>query len=198
MIYGSIQQLFPKTVYITDNVLLEKLDIYETEIKKIINTEGTASNGMLSVQSTHKVDDQLHTKEEFADLVTYVLAASRHFLIELGYTKILGNIKIANMWANISYENDFIFPHVHGNSLLSGAFYIKKYPNSKLCFFNNIESIFLDPDIQNELNYACYEYDCNPGRLMLWKSDFLHGTKKQDAGEKIVISFNIVAKTADN
>jgi hypothetical protein len=30
-----------------------------------------------------------------------------------------------------------------------------------------------------------------PGRLLLFKSDLMHGTDKQGAGEKIVVSFNI-------
>jgi uncharacterized protein (TIGR02466 family) len=191
MIYGSIHTWFPKSIYVASNVLLDKLDSYEITIKQIIADKGTDANGMLSVKSTHKIDDQLHTREEFVDLVNYITVSARHFLVELGYTNILIDVKIANMWANISHENDFIFPHVHANSLLSGAFYIKKYPDSKISFFNDIESIFPEPNIHNELNYPFCEYDCDPGRLMIWKSNFLHGTSRQTSGEKIVISFNI-------
>jgi len=191
MIQGAIHTWFPKTIYVADNVLLEKLDSYESIIKQVVAEKGTETNGMLSVPSTHKIDDRLHSREEFSDLVDYIYFGARHFLLELGYTNILDKLKIGNMWANVSHENDFIFPHVHANSLLSGVFYIKKYPNSKISFFNDIESIFPEPNIHNELNYPFCEYDCEPGRLMLWKSNFLHGTPRQTSGEKIVISFNI-------
>lgn len=188
---GVIHKWFPKVVYTNDCVLMGNLLAYENTIRSIISSNGAVRNSMLAVDSTHKTNDQLHLMSEFETLVHQILLNSTVFLIELGYVGALENLKISNMWANISHEHDFIFPHVHSNSLLSGAFYVKKYPDSKISFFNDIASIMPDPQVRNELNYAYCEYDCNPGRLLLWKSDFLHGTKKQHTGEKIVISFNI-------
>ena len=36
-----------------------------------------------------------------------------------------GEPKLGNMWANINYKDSFNRPHVHSNSLFSGAYYVK-------------------------------------------------------------------------
>lgn len=191
---AAIHKWFPKVIYVEDGILIDKLGEYENLIKAIMKTSGVKSNGMLSVDSTHQTNDKLHLLPQFAELVDQINIHAKQFLVELGYLNCVNGVKISNMWANISHENDFIYPHVHPNSLLSGVFYIKKYPGSTINFFDNLASIFPSPDIRNDLNYEFCEYDCNPGRLLMWKSDFVHGTKKQDSGEKIIISFNMISE----
>ena len=48
-----------------------------------------------------------------------------------------------------------------------------------------------NPQQYNSLNYKYCEYDCIQNRLLMFKSDFMHGTEAQVTDEKIVISFNI-------
>jgi uncharacterized protein (TIGR02466 family) len=149
---------------------------------------------MLSVDSTHASGDKLHTDPEFKDLVDVIFKNAEIFLKELGYSEeFIKRIKIGNMWANVSGPGDFLYPHIHPNSLLSGAFYVKKAEDSKIKFFSDIlTSMIPEPSTINQLNYKFCEYTCDPGRLLIFKSDFLHGTGKQSEGEKIVISFNIL------
>jgi len=188
----KIHTWFPKSLYIVEDLHLSDLDIYENKIKEIFNYSSTKSNGMLSVSSSHKTNDQLHLDPTFEKLVNSIYEHSYKFLNLLGYSdSFIDSVDIKNMWANISVSGDFIFPHIHSDSILSGAFYIKKYEGSKIKFFNDITSMYPKPEKFNELNYEYCDYDCNPGRLILFKSDFLHGTEKQPTGEKIVISFNI-------
>ena len=187
----EIHKWFPKVIFVDDNLLLDHLIEFEHEIKQVIGLTGSERNATLAVDSTHKTNDKLHTNPVFAPLVDQILLNAKMFLIETGHHDLVDHIKIGNMWANISGANDFIFPHVHANSVLSGAFYIKQYPDSTIMFYNDITSVMPEPVIRNDLNYDYCEYECKPGRMMLWKSNFLHGTKKQTEGEKIVISFNI-------
>ena len=42
-----------------------------------------------------------------------------------------------------------------------------------------------------ELGKLVEQIDCVPGRLVLFKSDLMHGNGSQADGEKIVISFNL-------
>jgi uncharacterized protein (TIGR02466 family) len=192
MAYGEIHSWFPKVIYLVDNLLPDELPSYETRIKSIISNSDVKRNNMLNVDSTHKISDSLHEDAVFKNLVDEIYLHSEKFLSELGYTTpFIKKLKIGNMWANLSHEGDFLFPHIHPHSLLSGAFYIKKASNSKIKFFNELTNMLAKPQNTTPLSYDFCEYDCNPGRLIIFKSDFLHSTQQQQDGEKIVISFNI-------
>lgn len=192
----EIHTWFPKALFIQDNLLTDKLPTYEQRIKDLLSGIKEWRTDMLSVDSTHAAGDQLHTDPAFTDLAEAILKNAGLFLKELGYSQeFIKEIKIANMWANVSNEGDFLFPHVHPNSMISGAFYIKRAENSKIKFFGDmLTSMLPEPTEVNALNFKFCEYDCNPGRLIMFKSDFLHGTGKQGPGEKIVVSFNIQYK----
>ena len=139
---GRIDKWFPKSVYIADNILLDQLDYYEKNIKSIIDTYGCNSTGMQQVKSTHTTDDTLYQNPVFASLIDKIVFHSYTYLSQLGYSREqIEQYKIINMWANISHENDYLFPHHHSGSIISGAFYIKTYPNSVIKFFNNIINI---------------------------------------------------------
>ena len=45
--------------------------------------------------------------------------------------------KLGNMWANINYKGSLNRPHVHANSLFSGAYYIKVPKDSGLLKLND-------------------------------------------------------------
>jgi hypothetical protein len=95
------------------------------------------------------------------------------------------------MWINVSNEGDFNFPHVHGDSLISGAFYVLSTTGSTIRFFNDITNTMPKPKKPNELSFDYSDFECVENRLILFRSDFLHGNARQPAGEKIVVSFNI-------
>lgn len=192
MTQPQIHKWFPKSLYVVDDILIPYLPVYESKIKEIFDSAGTNINGMLSVNSSHKTNDKLHLDPVFSNLTDAICEHSYNFLTSLGYSnEFIDTLDITNMWANISHNNDFIFPHVHSDSIISGAFYIKNYTGGKIKFFNDVTSMMPKPSAFNELNYEYCDYDCNPGRMILFKSDFLHGTERQTDGEKIVISFNL-------
>ena len=153
---------------------------------------GTKRNNYLAVDSTHRTNPDLHQQPVFQSLTAEINRGAATFLISLGcnndYIQKLG---ITNMWANISYPGDFVGPHIHSNSVLSGVYYVKKFPGSKIRFYKNIYSMIHIEAVRNDLSYATCDYDCDPGRLLLWQSDVLHGTDQQTGDEKIAVSFNI-------
>ena len=84
------------------------------------------------------------------------------------------------------------FPHTHPGSIISGAYYIKTAPDNAIAFYDKYEVITL-PEEDTIYNGSPITYKCLPGRLLLFKSDFIHGNPGQESiGEKIVISFNMV------
>jgi len=191
----QIHTWFPKPIFIVDGVLQDKIDFLESKVREVIKNTGTQGNDFLSVGSTHKVSPDLHKNPDFKDLADVILEHAKGFASRLGHgSNRVDRLEIGTMWTNISYQGDFIFPHIHPDSFLSGVYYIKKFPGSKITFFDNYNMLPTSDEF-NDLSYEYCHYDCEPGRLLLWKSDFLHGNGRQTEGEKIAISFNIQVRT---
>jgi uncharacterized protein (TIGR02466 family) len=167
--------------------------MFEHEVKSILQSADVKRTGLgINVDSTHPYGKSIHSNPVFKDLVNAIYENSKLYLIELGYNdSFIDTLSIETMWANVSQPGDYLFPHVHPNSLLSGVFYIKSTSNNTITFFDDIYSMNIPPQNDNSLNFNTCAYECSPGRMILFKSNFLHGTEKQIDGEKIVISFNI-------
>lgn len=186
-----IETWFPTTIFVEDNVLLDSLYYLESSVRSLKQEHGVLRGTIQAVESSHKTFDQLHTLEEFHLLSETILNRAKIYAKALGYTHRCNNLKIDNMWFNISTENDYLFPHTHSDSVISGAFYVKAPNTAKIKIFSDCKKMITPPeDTSNPLSFEYASYDCIPGRLLLFKSDTLHGTEKQPVGEKIVISFN--------
>ena len=195
---GQINLWFPKSIYIADNVLTSELSILENTCRKIIEKYGVKRDNILSVDSTHKTYDKFFEHLEFNNLSQKILEHSKVFLLEIGYDfEYLKNLKIKNMWCNISKKNEFLSPHVHNNSLLSGVFYVKSISVDKIRFFKDtsdmltLQHMLAKPHNYNLFNFEYCDYDTISNRLLLFLSNFLHGNEKQKSQEKIAISFNL-------
>lgn len=153
--------------------------------------KGSNRTGMLNVDSTHSTNNFVFNKE-FDYLRKNVFEAVKSYAQALGYTKDQRDrLKFIHMWANESSKGDFNFPHNHGGSLFSGAFYIKAPTDSKITFYDNFNDMTVEPDEPNHLSHSYTRYNCVENSLLIFKSDLLHGNEKQEDGTKIVISFNV-------
>jgi uncharacterized protein (TIGR02466 family) len=181
---------FPKAIYFQPNILNNRLGIYEQRIKDAFSSVETFRDGQKNVDSTHKSHKNIL---KVADLdwmlAEHFLLHAKQYLNALGYKK-TDNLHIQNCWANISYPGDYIFPHNHNGSMISGVYYVKCSADEKIKFFNS-PTMLPDPEEWNENNYQYCEYSCIPGSLLLFTSDIMHGTEKQVCEEKIAISFNM-------
>jgi len=186
----QIHGWFPRPICVVDNVLLHELGTFENRTKELVD-QSFYRNIVLSVNSTHPTNNTLHLDPIFKPLVSMIYSTAREFMQEIGYYQFLNSLKINSMWTNVSQEGDFLYPHIHGSSLLSGVYYIKAPIDSKIKFFNNITDMVHPASNPTPFTQSYCEYECDPGRLIMFRSDFLHGTGKQSAGEKIVISFNM-------
>lgn len=194
----EIHTWFPTSIYKVDNLLLDHLDNFEKCIKKFIKRWGTGRTDTLAIDSTHfqfqpgKEVPQLFGEPKIIPLVDQIYWHTANYLRTLGATEeFIEKCTMCNMWANISHKGDFITPHVHGHSNISGVFYVKTYENSKINFYKNIYAMTPIEGNYNDLSFGKCYYECLPGRLLLFQSDTLHGTPMQTSGEKIAISFNM-------
>jgi uncharacterized protein (TIGR02466 family) len=188
---STIHKLFPRTVYQEDNLLLENLPDYKRFCIKKLNDLGVSSNEMLNVPSTHKTFDRFYIFPELRQLVGTICSHTIKYATELGYED-LNDLTIKNMWVNYSKKGSYIFPHIHPDSFISGVFYIDCTTADNITFFDNPQHITgKRPDSYNEYNYEYMNITCNPGRLLLFGGNMLHGTHSQQSDEKIAVSFNL-------
>ena len=180
---------FPKAIYFQPNILNERLGTYEIEIKGAFSSVGSHRDNLKNVDSTHRSHNNILEVAELSGLVEQFYSHANQFLNALGYKR-RETLHIQNCWTNISYPGDYIFPHNHNGSLISGVYYVKCGLEEKIKFFNT-PSMLPDPDEWNESNHQYCEYSCVPGSLLLFPSDIMHGVEKQVCQEKIAISFNM-------
>lgn len=188
-----IDLLFPKPVYRKENLIDEAECIrLEIMLKDYLKKSGISRTDSNNIDSSFYTNNHLDRLAGFESISQIILNEGKEFLKSLSYDNyIIENCSVQKMWANISYENDYIFPHNHGDCLIAGVIYIKVPPDSKIYFFDNLEKIQTRRSSYNNLSYEEVFYDCKIGMLLMFENYMVHGNKKQPPGEKIAISFNI-------
>jgi uncharacterized protein (TIGR02466 family) len=191
--YASAQllTLFPKVVYCRNEFCIDQIDHLYSSIDNL--NAPTVKDTKLSVNSSHQTVNQLHSKEEFSLFASQVMTACKEFASLLGYTQgQTDRLKFLQMWFNKSDKGDYNFPHIHNGCVFSGAYYVKTVPENVILFQDLADNI-IEPNDPNPLSYRSRWVNCVPGLLLLFKSDTIHSTPRQETeGEKVVISFNIV------
>ena len=186
---GMVQTWFPKLVYFKDGLHMDRLDEWSDVVREQLKDEKDVYLDHLPVKSNH-MQANMFQIEELRPLWDTVLEHANWFAGMMGYIGL--DVIPSNAWANISRQGDFLFPHRHPSSLISGAFYLKASRTDQILFMDD-ESVMLQPNFPTSMTYNKVTYDCLPGRLLLFKSDTLHGVTRQESPEeKIVISFNLV------
>ena len=171
--------------------MVDKLKDFEEIIKKIADEKGTGSSEFLTVKSSWQSYDKMYEEESFKELAKQIKKYCLDYLNELGMNYMIPDLNYTKMWFNISHKGEFNIPHVHGNSIISGAYYVKSSKEHQITFFKNISNMMPPSETGTELGKIVEQIDCIPGRLVLFKSDLMHGNGAQKDGEKIVISFNL-------
>lgn len=186
-------RVFPKTIYQEDDILIDELNFYKSFILGKLNEVGTSQNELLHTPSTHTTCDRFYDFVELKPLVKIIGNHVIKYLHELGYSdEDISDLQMTSMWANYSDRGSFIYPHIHRDSFISGAFYIESTPEDDIKFFNNpLEIMGRRPSNFNELSYEYITIPCQPGRLLLFNSNLMHGTTIQKSEKKLTISFNI-------
>ena len=106
------------------------------------------------------------------------------------------DLSIVNMWININPTGGYNSCHIHGDSLLSGVYYVKSPDLSQAIIFHNpcaarnlITSTFTT--MNNALTFNTVEYKPIKGRLIIFPSWLPHEVKSNNHQEdRISISFN--------
>jgi len=193
---------FPTPIYVAEKICEDIIPVLEKEIK-VLQSSGTTRNPMLYVDTLWSSPASRTIKHQypFNILASEILDNAVVFANELGYKVSKDDLHIDNMWANISNEGDFNFPHSHGDCYFSGAFYVKTIPENEIYFYHPefLTGAISFPDEFKPLSFEHVKYPCVESTLMMWRSNLIHSTPRQMvSGEKIVISYNISIKKEYN
>ena len=121
----ELLEIFPTPVLLVDSVCLDHLDHFESIIKDIIQQKGTISTEFQNVKSTHQTFPNLYNVKQFSPLVEAIQKNAYDFLEILGFSEVeITKLRMNNMWANLVTTGDYLFPHIHSHSIVSGAYYI--------------------------------------------------------------------------
>lgn len=195
---AKLIEIFPKCLYIQDNVCVNYLPSFKEKIYELKNK--TIRSPLLNVNTSHSKIQNLDKETPFDILSEEILKHVSSFMKQYGYVPGRENdAYIRNFWFNISNKDDFLFPHIHYGSFLSGAFYVETQQDNVILFHDEAKNYYEDPGIETKFSETIKPFICKPGRLILFTSNLTHSTPPQKSdGEKIVISFNVSLENSKN
>jgi uncharacterized protein (TIGR02466 family) len=177
----------------------KKLDINNKELFDYVLNLKKKSEGRKVSSPTGWQSMDLPIKEKlFSKIVNEITKNFNIYMddLSLDYPK----FKIGNMWANINGYKDYNLVHSHGNSVISGVYYIKVPSNSGNIFFVNPVSEQINTNWNNciknfsEHNSSHFKINSIEHYLILFPSWLQHGVepnlnKKEN---RVSLSFNII------
>jgi uncharacterized protein (TIGR02466 family) len=185
---------FPTPIYATD---ISEAPSLNTQLEKDIMEWSQKDKGVqkTNVKGWHSTTD-MNQKPEYKNIVDQLfLVIQQIWEAELLDRK----PRLGNMWANINYPDSYNKPHVHPNSLFSGAYYVKSSPNSgKLILRDprpgpqNILPVRKDMEKPPALWHEV-EMEPKEGRVIIFPSWVWHEVEPNHSNEtRISISFNFI------
>ncbi len=173
-----------------ENVNEEMYNYIKSEQKK--DGRGiTKSN----IKGWHSKDFRLETKEP-QNFINLILPSIEQVMIDMNWEKQKQKIRISNMWAIINTGGSANTRHQHGNSTISGAYYVRAPKNSgDIVFYDPRPApVYTYPNAlsPNLLNAQINGISPNEGSLVLFPSYLDHSVNENLSNdERIVISFNL-------
>ena len=148
-----------------------------------------------NVKGWHSQDFNLEDHET-RKFIAFMLPAIEQVMNDMEWEKQKQISKINNMWAIVNTGGSGNLRHQHGNSTISGAYYVRAPINSgDIVFYDPRPApVYSHPNVVNPnlLNAQINGISPKEGALVLFPSYLDHSVNENKSGEeRIVISFNI-------
>ncbi len=148
-----------------------------------------------NVKGWHSKDFDLEKKDP-QNFIKFILPALEQVLIDMNWETNKQTIKINNMWAIINTGGAANLRHQHGNSTISGAYYVRAPHNcGDIVFYDPRPAPIYSHPIAKSVNYLNAQVNAispKEGALILFPSFLDHSVNENKSKEeRIVISFNI-------
>ena len=185
------EQFFPTIVYGFD----VKLD--NDKLAQDIITWSNQDKGLqkTNVKGWHSQTD-MQTKSEYKPLVDQLFLAMNQVWTDQHLDR---EAKLGNMWANINPPGGSNHPHVHPNSLYSGAYYIKSPPHcGRIKLYDPRPGIQLIMPVRKSGDpgralWRDVNLDPVPGRIIIFPAWMWHAVEPNESNDiRISVSFNFI------
>ena len=148
-----------------------------------------------NVKGWHSNDFNLNDKDP-QNFIAFILPAIENVMNDMNWDKEKQTAKISNMWAIINTGGSANLRHQHGNSTISGAYYVRAPQDcGDIVFYAPRPApIYSYPNVKsvNFLNAQVNGISPVEGALILFPSFLDHSVNENKSNEeRIVISFNI-------
>ena len=187
--------LFPTPVWTINLDNYEEINEQMYNYIKSNQTNDEVGISKSNVKGWHSKDFNLSEKDP-QNFITFILPAIEKVMNDMGWDKEKQIAKISNMWAIINTGGAANLRHQHGNSTISGAYYVRA-PNNcgDIVFYDPRPApIYSYPNVNkvNFLNAQVNGISPKEGALILFPSFLDHSVNENKSNkERIVISFNI-------
>lgn len=175
---------FPIRTYILDyfekNSPDDLIEILKNE--KIVHEESHTKTGFWSKSQ------ELFKELELNELEDEILQCVNDYSNKESH--VVEGISIVSSWFNVLESNQYIEPHVHLNSYISGTIHLSEGSN---LFFRKppTEDVFQICCELSEYDKHFVEYDVQPGTLVLFPSKLSHGVYPHNREDpRVSIAFN--------
>ena len=187
--------LFPTPVW---TIQLDNYKNINEEMYEFIKSNQKKDNIGISksnVKGWHSKDFDLNEKIP-QSFISFILPAIEQVMVDMNWDKQKQIAKINNMWAIINTGGSANLRHQHGNSTISGAYYVRAPRDSgDIIFYDPRPApVYSHPNVVNPniLNAQVNGITPKEGALVLFPSYLDHSVNEnQSKEERIVISFNI-------
>ena len=155
-----------------------------------------------NIKGWHSKDFDMQENEP-KNFIKFILPAIEQVITDMNWEKQKQSININNMWSIINTGGAANLRHQHGNSTISGAYYVRAPKNSgDIVFYDPRPApVYTYPKALNPnlLNAQVNGISPKEGALVLFPSYLDHSVNENLSNEeRIVISFNITIQIKSN
>ena len=185
-----------------------QLDNYQSineqmyEFIKINQSKDQEGISKSNIKGWHSKDFNMQEIEP-KNFIKFILPAIEQVITDMNWEKQKQSVNINNMWAIINTGGSANLRHQHGNSTISGAYYVRAPKNSgDIVFYDPRPApVYTYPKAVNPnlLNAQVNGMSPKEGALVLFPSYLDHSVNENLSNEeRIVISFNISIQPKSN
>ena len=169
---------------------------------KITQSKDQEGISKSNIKGWHSKDFNMQENEP-KNFIKFILPAIEQVITDMNWEKQKQSININNMWAIINTGGSANLRHQHGNSTISGAYYVRAPKNSgDIVFYDPRPApVYTYPKALNPnlLNAQVNGINPKEGALVLFPSYLDHSVNENLSNEeRIVISFNITIQVKLN
>ncbi len=194
--------LFPTPVWTLE---LENFKPTNEEMYNYIKNEQSKDSSGINksnIKGWHSKDFNLEDNEP-KNFIKFISSYIEKVMTDMNWDMENQVVKINNMWAIINTGGSANAQHQHGNSTISGAYYVRAPKNSgDIVFYDPRPApVYFHPNAKspNYLNAPVNSVNPKEGVLVLFPSYLDHSVNENLSNEeRIVISFNIRINTKSN